>query len=85
MADKAAYLFGQIGMTREQAFARDLHAHMMAAIRENLVDLSTMTVAGNCQTSQAMALYYGVFTPAERPAAFARLLEFIDQADYHMR
>lgn len=85
MAEKAAYLFGQIGMAREQAFANDLHAHMIAAIRENLVDLSTMTVAGNCQTSQAMALYYGVFTPAERPAAFARLLEFIDQADYHMR
>lgn len=85
IAAKAAYLFGEIGMVREQAYAKALQEQMISAIREKLVDFSTMTVAGNCQTSQAMALYYGVFTPAERPAAFAKLLELIHEENDHMR
>lgn len=66
MAEKAAYLFGELGLAREADFARSLYVDMKTAVRARLLDLSTMTAAGRCQTSQAMALYYGMFEPGER-------------------
>ncbi len=84
MAEKAAYLFGELGLAREADFARSLYVDMKTAVRARLLDLSTMTAAGRCQTSQAMALYYGMFEPGERPAAFARLLTFIEEAGGHL-
>ena len=32
-----------------------------------------MTAIGSCQTSQAMAIYYDVFNPGEKPEAFKTL------------
>lgn len=84
IAEKAAYIFGVLGMAPQQTFAASLAAQFRAAVRERLVDFSTMTAAGNCQTSQAMALFYGVFEPGERPAAFDRLLRLIEEQDGHM-
>ena len=55
-----------------------------AAVRRHLIDFDTMTAAGNCQSSQAMCIYYDVFTEEEKPAAFAKLLELIGEADDHM-
>ena len=43
-----------------------------------------MTVAGSCEASQSMAIYYGLFKKPERPAAFKRLLEIIHQNGDHM-
>lgn len=43
-----------------------------------------MTAIGSCQTSQAMAIYYDVFTPGEKPEAFKRLLEIIKRRDDHV-
>ena len=43
-----------------------------------------MLVAGECQTSQAMALYYGVFDEAEKQAAFEKLLALIDECGDRM-
>ena len=84
IAEKAAYIFGVLGMAPQQTFAASLAAQFRAAVRERLVDFSTMTAAGNCQTSQAMALFYGIFEPGERPAAFDRLLRLIEEQDGHM-
>ncbi|MBO4733023.1 MAG: hypothetical protein J5662_00965, partial [Clostridia bacterium] len=39
---------------------------------------------GNCQSSQAMGLYYGVFEPEEKQRAFEALLKFIREADDHI-
>ena len=36
-----------------------------------------MTVVGNCQSSQSIALYYGVFDTDEEQLAFDKLLQFI--------
>ena len=74
---KAGKLFGALGMAPQAAFAQTLYEEFRNAIRENLVDLSTMTAVGNCQTSQSMGIYYGVFAPAEQPEAFRRLVEII--------
>ncbi len=34
-----------------------------AAVRKYLIDENTMLAAGNCQTSQAMAICYNIFSP----------------------
>lgn len=83
IADKAAFLFGVLGMAEQQTFALSIASRLRAAIRRRLIDTDTMTAAGNCQTSQAMALFYHVFETGERPAAFARLLELIEEQDGH--
>ena len=84
IAEKMAFLFGQLGMTHQQNFALDIVLDFKAAFREHLIDFETMTVAGNCQTSQAMALHYGIFNPEEEQAAFARLLKLIREQDGFM-
>ena len=84
ICDKAAFIFGEIDMPEHEAFARSLHARLRAAARKRLLNLSSMTAEGNCQTSQAMAIYFNLFEPGEKPAAFQVLLRLIEQADGHM-
>lgn len=81
---KAAFIFRTIGKAYHAQFAESLWAELKAAVRRYLIDLNTMTAIGSCQTGQAMAIYYGAFEESERPAAFARLLDFIHEADDHM-
>lgn len=52
-------------MSAQKAFAEQLYRQIRAAARERLLDLHTMTAAGNCQTSQAMAIFYSLFDPGE--------------------
>ena len=84
IAKKIAFMLEAVGMTAEADYARSEAALYRAAAREHLVDFNTMTVKGACQTSQAMAIFYGVFEESEQTAAFARLLDFIREADDRM-
>lgn len=77
---KAAFIFDVLGMREQQMFADALASRLRSAIRARLIDFNTMSVLGNCQTSQAMGIYYDVFEEGEKPAAFSRLLEYIDEA-----
>lgn len=83
IAKKAAFLFDKAGMDIQRDFAENFAQQMKKSIRDNLIDYDTMTAAGNCQTSQAMALYYGIFNEDEKEKAFDRLLEFIDEKNGH--
>ena len=83
IARKAAQMFGAIGMDMQREFAEKLACRLRTAVRRRLVDFSTMTAAGACQTSQAMAIFYDIFENGEKPAAFARLLELIEDRDGH--
>ncbi len=74
---KAAQMFTAVEKPSAALYAEDLADRLYRAAREQLVDPYTMTALGSCQTSQAMALHYGLFEPGERPAAFARLMEII--------
>ena len=78
---KAAVCFGAVGMEAQKAFAETVYSEFRAAAREHLIDLSTMTALGNCQSSQAMAIFYNVFDEAEKPEAFRVLLELIEAND----
>lgn len=84
IAEKMAEMLRAVGMTAEEAFAREEARRYREAVRTHLIDFDSMTAEGDCQTSQAMCLYYGIFEKAEEEAAFLRLLEMIRAADDHM-
>lgn len=84
IAEKIAEMLYAIQMHQQADFARKEAAAYKQAIRAKLIDFDTMTAAGDCQSSQAMCLYYGVFEQPERQAAFDRLLEMIHATDDHM-
>ena len=81
---KAAYIYGALDLPEHQAFAQSLYSRLRAAARKRLLNLNTMTAEGNCQTSQAMAMHYDLFDPAEKPGALRVLLQLIEQTDGHM-
>jgi alpha-L-rhamnosidase len=83
MCEKAAYIFGELGLPEHEAFARSLYKRLRACAREELIDFSTMTAEGNCQTSQAMAIKYNLFEPGENAQAVRVLLRLIEQAGGH--
>lgn len=74
MAKKAAEMLTAIGRADDAASASALGNEMLASIRASLLDHDTAALAGGTQTAQAMGLYYGVFSPAERQKAFALLM-----------
>lgn len=80
---KSALLFERLGWELERQFALELYDQLRTAFRKYLIDFSTMTVAGDCQTSQVVGLYYQIFEPGERAAAFARLKKLIAECDEH--
>ena len=84
IAYKMATMLEAIGMTEEADFAKKEAKTYKSAIRGRLIDHKTLLVEGNCQTSQAMALHYGVFAEVEKRTAFQRLLELIHDADDHI-
>jgi len=83
ICEKAAYIFGALALPEHRAFALSLYQRLRTSARERLLDLSTMTAEGCCQTSQAMAIYYNLFEPAEKPEALRVLLRLIEQAEGH--
>lgn len=78
MAHKAYEMLSAIGYTHDASYALGIYEDMRETIRRELIDLNTMTVAGNCQSSQCISLYYGVFNADEEQMAFDRLVEFIE-------
>ena len=84
IASKIAILFDAVNMSKEADYARGEAAKYRKAIRKELVDFTTMRVVGDCQSSQAMALYYGVFDESEKNIAFENLLKMIHDCDDHM-
>ncbi|MBR5517454.1 MAG: family 78 glycoside hydrolase catalytic domain [Clostridia bacterium] len=84
IAEKSAVIFNAVGMEKERDYAKSLAEGFKKAVRDNMIDYDTMTVAGNCQTSQAMALFYGIFEKEEEQKALKRLIDFIREYDDHM-
>lgn len=84
LLEEAKILFRRLHREPEYRYAAALRHELKKAFRKYLIDFNTMTVAGSCQTSQAMAIHYGLFQKAERPQAFSRLLEMIHQNGDHM-
>ncbi len=77
VSKKAAEMFRAVGYTHQADFAASISRDMREAIRRELVDFETMTVKGSCQSSQCIALYYGVFDDNERKLATEVLVDLI--------
>lgn len=82
IARKAAFLLAQIGKTADSACCAGLAASLRTAVRKYL--LTERTAVGNCQTSQAMGLFYGIFEKEEEPAAYQVLLSLIHEQNDHI-
>jgi len=76
---KSAFIFGELGMALQKEFADGLYQKLRSAVREKLIDFGTMTATGNCQTTQAMAIFYDVFEPGEKQAAVDVLVKQIEK------
>ena len=84
IAEKIAFMLDNINMHEDAEYARAQSESYRRAIRESLIDFESMKAVGDCQTSQAMCLYYGVFDRSEENAAFAVLLDNINNHDGHI-
>ena len=90
MCREAAFLFRLCGRNAQADFCQTMSDNFRTAIRSHLIDWSNYTVIGcntphmGSQTSQAMAIYYNIFTEDEKPAAFRVLLEKIKEENDHL-
>lgn len=84
IADKSAKMFNKIGDTLNAKYCQDFADNMRNKIREHLFDKERCVFAGNCQTSQAMGIYYNIINEDEKKKAFAALLATIQDCDYHI-
>ena len=84
IASKIAVMLSAVNMDKEAKYARGEAEKYRNAVRRELIDFNTLTVLGSCQTSQAMALYYGIFNPDEEEKAFNVLLDLVHKADDHI-
>ena len=84
ICEKSAFIFDVLRMELQRQFALALYRQLRANIRKKLIDFETMTAVGNCQTSQAMAIYYNVFEQGEKQKAFEKLCSLIDGKGNHM-
>ncbi len=70
-----------IGAEADAEVYRDFWRTLRERIRENLLDRETVLFTGDCQTSQAMGIYYGLLEPEETAAGVERLIEIIHRDD----
>ncbi len=81
-AMRSAFLFDVLDKKEEVKYALKLALEMKEAIRNNLIDFDTMTVVGNCQTSQAVAIRMGLFENDEKERAYKKFIEIIEKDNY---
>ncbi len=83
ICEKSAYIFAELGMENERRFAENMYSKTKQAIRENCINFKTFVADGSCQTSQSMCIFYNVFEENEKPNAFKKLLQFIEEKNGH--
>lgn len=84
IAAKASDMFAAIGQEENADFCAHFARKMRENIRANLFDQANCTFSGNCQTSQAMGIYYGIIGEDETDKAMDVLLRQIEETDYHI-
>lgn len=82
-AKKAADFFSCLKLPEAERKAQVFFTEMRKAIRAHLMNFHTITANAACQTTQAMAIYYGVFDKQELPEAGRNLVRMIEQAGEH--
>lgn len=83
--EKCGLLFGLLGDTESSEKAYKYAERMKSAIRAEYFNEETLTMKSNTQTAQAMALYFGILSPAEEEGAAKVLVDIIHNDNDHMR
>ncbi len=84
ICDKAAQLAAVIGREDDRKYCEEFSSRLKRCVRDGLIDLESGRAVGDSQTSQAMAIYYGIVDGEDADRAFDRLLEYIDREDNHL-
>ncbi|MBO5671018.1 MAG: family 78 glycoside hydrolase catalytic domain, partial [Clostridia bacterium] len=90
ICEKTAFLHELCGRDAQATFCREIAERFHRAIRKHLIDFDTMTAVyeytttPGSQTSQAMGIYYNIFTDEEKPLAYKVLLEKLHEQDDHL-
>lgn len=84
IATKSAQMFERINDKKSADYCLTFANSIRKNIRKHLFDTNTCTFAGNCQTSQAMGIYYKIIDESEKEKAFSVLLDKIIESDYHI-
>ncbi|MBE6601486.1 MAG: hypothetical protein E7637_03130 [Ruminococcaceae bacterium] len=80
MLKKAAFLMERIDCREDAARLWEMAKTLRRDFRRELLD-DNMTVAGNCQTSQAFALASEIFEKSELPLAEQKLIDLVSEAN----
>ncbi len=84
MCQKTAHLAKIVGNAAVKEQAEKLAAELKTSIRTHLIDLEKMVAIGECETSQALAIAFGIFEENECVLAAKRLSEIVEKYDNHM-
>ncbi len=79
--NKAVFIFEVLGNNEAKSYAEKLSAEVKTSVRNEFIDTEKLIADTNCQTSQAMAIYYGIFTEEEKKGAFEELVKIINNND----
>ena len=82
--EKSAFMFDVMNMTLQKEFCEKLYEEIRKAVRKYLIDFKTMTAAGNCQTSQAMTIFFNAFEESEKKEAFSVLEKIVERDGVHV-
>ena len=72
-------MFDEIGLVNHKAIAERLENELLDAVRSEYIDFNTYIVDNRYQSTQAMAIFYDIFTENEKPKAFEVLLDIIHE------
>lgn len=84
MAHKSEIMFKAIERADLAQKAQRLEADMRRAVREHLIDKESAMAAGCCQTSQALAIRFGLFDSESEGRAYDNLIAMIEEKDGHV-
>ena len=78
MCREAKIMFEAVGRRCEALYASSLGDELLSDIRKHLIDFGKMRTVDNCVTSQALAIYHGIFNDGEKKLAGQELVKMLD-------
>lgn len=84
ISSKATLMFDKIENSANAQYCKNFAERIRENIRTHLFDKNNCVFSGDCQTSQAMGIYYKIINECEKEKAINVLLEQIKSNDYHI-
>ncbi len=84
MCRKSEIMFDAVGLTLHKQFAQTLGQELLAAIRREYIDFNTYVVKNRCQSSQALAIFFDIFTESEKQKGFDVLMDILKEDNFKL-